>query len=302
MYLIIGSGYVGERVADLLAQAGHGVVAVTHSAESAQRLAAQKPYAVHAADVTDPASLQALAARLGQAPLGIVHCASSSRGGAEMYRRVYVEGLRHLQATFPQSRILFTSSTSVYPQTDGSIVTEESNAHPDRETSRLLREAEELALAGDGSVARLAGIYGPGRSFVLKSFLEGTAFIEGNEGAGRCLNQIHREDAASGLVHVLTVAAPGVYNVVDDRPMTQLECFTQLAERFQKPLPAAVPPNTERKRAWTHKYISNAKLRQSGWAPAYPSYFDALDVDAELIPSVLAQVTNPAHAGLRLES
>jgi len=251
--------------------------------------------------VSEEASLQALALHLGQAPVGIVHCASSSRGGAEMYRRVYVEGMRHLQATFPQSRVLFTSSTSVYPQTDGSVVTEESDAHPDRETSRLLREAEELALAGGGAVARLAGIYGPGRSFVLKSFLEGTALIEGNEGAGRCLNQIHREDAAFGLVHILTVAKAGVYNVVDDHPMTQRECFTHLVALFHRPLPPAAPPNTARKRAWTHKYISNAKLRQSGWAPTYPSYFDALERDADLTPSVLAQVINPADATLRLE-
>lgn len=296
MYLLIGSGYVGERVADLLARQGHEVVAVTHSPESAQRLAAQKPYAVHAADVSDRASLEALASRLGQAPAGIVHCASSSRGGAEMYQRVYVEGMRRLLAAFPGSPVLFTSSTSVYPQTDGSVVTEESDAQPDRETSRLLREAEELALAAGGAVARLAGIYGPGRSFVLKSFLEGTAVIEGNEGFGRYLNQIHREDAASGLAHVLTVAKMGIYNVVDSAPMTQRECFLHLAMQFQRPLPPAAPPNTARKRAWTHKRISNAKLRQSGWAPIYPSYFDALERDVDLTPSVLAQVANRAEA------
>ena len=93
--------------------------------------------------------------------------------------------MRNLRRHFPRRASFFTSSSSVYPQTDGPLVTEESDASPDRETSRILRETEELVLSRGGCVARLAGIYGPGRSFVLKNFLEGTATIEGNEGNGR---------------------------------------------------------------------------------------------------------------------
>ena len=43
--------------------------------------------------------------------------------------------------------LLFTSSTSVYAQTDGSVVTEESPAIPDRETGSLLLAAETVTLA-----------------------------------------------------------------------------------------------------------------------------------------------------------
>ncbi len=290
MHLIIGCGYIGERVADLLDEAGAGVVAVTHSAESAARLAQEKHYAVHACDVSRAAEVQALAGALAEAPVCVIHCASSSRGGAEMYRQVHVEGCAHLHATFPGARLLFTSSTSVYPQTDGSVVTEESEATPDRETSRLLREAEEAVLAAGGVVARLAGIYGPSRSFVLKSYLEGTATIEGNDGEGRCLNQIHREDAARALVHLATGEFAGIYNVVDDTPMTQRECFTALSWRFEKPLPPVTPPNTNRKRAWTHKRVSNAKLRGTGFVCRYPGYVEALAEDPDLVRSVLAQV------------
>jgi nucleoside-diphosphate-sugar epimerase len=234
--------------------------------------------------------VQRLAAGLNAAPDTVIHCASSNRGGAEAYRKVYLEGCSHLQQCFPAARILFTSSSSVYPQTDGSVVLEESDASPDRETSRLLREAEDLVLSRGGCVARLAGIYGPGRSFVLKNFLEGTASIEGNHGDGRCLNQIHREDAAAALVHLVTTRQQGIFNVVDEVPMTQRECFTALARRFNKPLPPVAEPDMNRKRAWTNKRLSNSKLRATGWAPRYPSYFDALDRDPELIPSILAQV------------
>jgi shikimate kinase/nucleoside-diphosphate-sugar epimerase len=293
MFLIIGCGYVGERLADMLHAAQHEVVGVTHSADSAARLTAAKPYPVYTCDVSDGESVSALTTRLSVNPSVIVHCASSNRGGAEMYRKVYLDGCRNLQRTFPGAHLVFTSSSSVYPQTDGSWVNEESEAIPDRETSRILREAEELVLANGGCVARLAGIYGPARSFVLKNFLEGTASIEGNDGEGRYLNQIHREDAASALMQLSVLKEKGIYNIVDDQPMTQRECFVHLAEKFARPMPPISEPKTERKRAWTHKRISNAKLHGTGWSPLYESYFAALERDTELVPSIMAQVTTP---------
>lgn len=284
--LVIGCGYVGERVADLLHEARHEVTGVTRSEPSARRLAAVKPYQVHACDVGDAASLRLLDPHPGT----VIHCASSNRGGAESYRKIYLDGCRHLAAAFPDAHLVFCSSTSVYPQTDGSWVTEEAEATPERETSRILRETEDLVAEHKGCVARLAGIYGPGRSFVLKSFLEGTAVIEGGGGEGRWLNQIHREDAARALAHLAEGARRGVFNVVDDTPLTQRACFEQLAARFDRPMPPATPPVTSRKRAWTSKRVSNAKLRATGWSPQYPSYLDALEQDAALVPSILAQL------------
>ena len=120
-------------------------------------------------DVTDAGQV-AEAAR-GDAGRGanstqLVDCVSSGRGGGpEAYRRVYLEGARNLRAAFRPARFVYTGSTSVYAQVDGSAVDEFSPAAPDRETGRILRETEEVVLAAPGgTVARLAGIYGPGRS------------------------------------------------------------------------------------------------------------------------------------------
>ena len=296
MFLIIGCGYVGERLADLLHEAGHQVAGVTHSAESAVRLASGKPYSVHPCDVSDEQAVAKLTKDLVVAPTVIVHCASSNRGGAPMYRKVYLDGCKFLQHAFPNAHLVFTSSSSVYAQTDGSLVDEKSEAIPDRETSRILREAEEFILAPGGCVARLAGIYGPERSFVLKNFLEGKASIEDGNGDGRHLNQIHREDAASALMQLSVAKQRGIFNIVDNRPMTQRECFEHLATRFNKPLPPVTAQNTERKRAWTNKRLLNAKLRDTGWLPAFPSYFDALENDEELVPSILAQLSKQQDA------
>lgn len=293
--LVIGCGYVGERVADLLHEAGHDVTGVTHSGESAARLAAAKPYDIRACDVGDVSALRAL----GVHPAAVIHCASSNRGGAEIYRKVYLDGCRNLAAVYPDAVLIFSSSTSVYPQTDGGWVTEESDATPERETGRILRESEDFVLGRGGCVARLAGIYGPERSFVLKNFLIGKAAIEGNDNEGRWLNQIHREDAARALVHLALGGHRGIFNVTDNSPHTQRACFERLAARFGGAMPTVVPPDATRKRAWTSKRVSNSKLRATGWSPLFEDYFAGLENDPALVPSIMAQVAKADAAVAR---
>lgn len=205
----------------------------------------------------------------------MVHCAASGWGGEEAYRAVYRDGCLNLVESFPGVPLVFTSSTSVYGQVDGSLVDEESPAEPDRETGRLLREAEEIVLRSGGAVARLAGIYGPGRSVMVKKFWEGTAVIE--EDGRRYLNQIHRDDAAAAVVCMVEGRLTGLYCVADSQPLTQRECYMALAEKFGKPLPPSGPRDMGRKRGWTHKRVSNAKLRAAGWELRYPCFLDAVD-------------------------
>src|SRR5437867_9137768 len=156
--LIAGCGYVGQAVADLVHAAGWTVEGWTHSAESAARLSAN-PYPVRGVDV----SRRAQVAEHGGMFDPVIHCASSRRGDAETYRQVYLDGARNLLETFPGSKLLFTSSTSVYAQSDGSCVTEESVTAPVRETSRILLETESVVLGCGGLVARIAVMNGLGR-------------------------------------------------------------------------------------------------------------------------------------------
>jgi len=297
--LVIGCGYVGERAADLLHEAGHQVTGITHSPESAERLAAAKPWQARACDVSSPAQTLAIAAETGAVD-AFIHCASSGKGGAESYQAVYMDGMKNLLAAFPSARPVFTSSTSVYAQTDGSTVDEISPAEPARDTGRLLRAAEQLALDAGGAVARLAGIYGPGRSFVLKNLLEGKSGVETAEGApdGRIINQIHRDDAAAALARIVTQELTGVFNVVDDAPMPQRACLEKLAFLFSLPRPRDTAPDPGRKRGWTHKAVSNRRLRAAGWTPLYPDYFAALRDDPDLASSILQLVSEGGAASL----
>ncbi len=275
--LIVGCGFVGEAAADLFHAAGWEVTGWTHSAESAARLASVKPYPVSAHDITDAEQVVVAARAMPDGGMldALVDCVSSGRGGGpEAYRRVYLEGARNLGAGWRAARFVYTGSTSVYAQVDGSVVDESSPAEPDRETGRILRETEDVVLAAPGGVvARLAGIYGPGRSNLLRKFLAGEAVIEGD--GGRWLNQIHRDDAAAALFRLAQPdAPPGVYNVADDSPLTQLELYRSLSAEFDRPLPPHGPEDRNRKRGWTSKRVNNGRLRALGWRPHYPSFLD----------------------------
>lgn len=265
--LVAGCGYLGLTVARHLHAAGWEVEALTREPASAAVLRGE-PFPVTACDLGDRAAL----ARLGRFD-AVIHTASSGHGGPEAYRRVFVEGSRNLLAAVRPERFIFTGSTSVYAQGDGSLVTETSPTEPLRETGRLLLEAEALVLAAGGTVARLAGLYGPGRWVLLSKFLSGEARLEGD--GGRWINQIHRADAASALFFLLA-AAPGVYNVADGHPVTQREIYAAFAGHFQRPMPPSAPPDVQRKRGWSSKRVGNGKLIGLGWTAMYPSFREAL--------------------------
>lgn len=259
--LLIGNGYLGQAITREFRENRWEVTTVTLSGDEGSL----------SGDVGNPDEVK----NLPTADF-IVHCAASGRGGAAAYQHVYVDGCRNLVETFPGVPLLFTSSTSVYAQTDGSAVTEKSLTLPDRETGHLLLAAEQVVLAAGGLVTRLAGIYGPGRSVILKKFLSGEATLE--EDGRRFINQIHRDDAARAIFHLATARPPAhgeIYNLCDSTPLTQLGCYQKLCDIFARPLPPSGPRDLDRKRGWTHKQVSNQKLRDSGWLPQFPSFLDA---------------------------
>ena len=277
--LIAGCGYVGEAAADLFHSAGWNVEGWVHSKESASRLSA-KPYPIHAIDISQRGEIAKCAGSFD----AVIHCASSGGGDAAAYRQIYLNGVRNLLEAFTETKILFTSSTSVYAQRDGSWVTEESETKPLRETSRILLEVEKLILEIGGIVARLAGIYGPRRSALLSKFLDGTATIDPNN--DRFVNQVHRDDIASGIFLLLNREAQTsaqIYNIVDDQPLLQSECYRWLTQRLNRPLPPIRKSEQSRKRGDTNKRVSNAKLRRAGWTPQYPTFVDAME--KSILPS-----------------
>lgn len=269
--LIAGCGYVGEAAANLFHERGWQVEGWTASVASAGELS-NRPYLVRAVDIADRAAVSANPHEFDV----VLQCASSRGGDAEEYRRLYLEGAQNLIAAFPTATLILTSSTSVYAQKDGTIVDESSPAEPAQDKGKILREAERLVLSNRGIVARLGGIYGPGRSFFLSKFLAGTAVIEPSD---RFINQVHRDDIVSALLLLAerrAECAGEIYNVVDDHPITPREAYTWLSSELKRPLPPAGNSAAPRKRGESNKRVSNQKLRALGWQPQFPSFSVAM--------------------------
>ena len=276
--LIVGCGYVGMALAERLVREGHEVTAWR------RRGAVDAPAGLSgvrwvAADITRPESLPRAEATFD----AVVNTVASTVGGVEDYQRVYLDGTRHLLAwlrSAPPRQFIYTSSTGVYGQDDGSDVDENGPTQPAAATARVLVEAEQELFRAHREqgfpaiVLRLAGIYGPGRGYWMRQFLAGEARIEGD--GGRILNMIHRDDVANTAIAVMARGRVGeAYNVVDDEPVTQLELFRWLATRLGRPMPpvAEATETGGRRRGVTNKRILNRKLRNElGARLDYPTF------------------------------
>ena len=142
--LIVGCGYVGLPLGAELVRLGHEVFGLRRrpAAESELKTAGIQPLI---GDVTRPETL----AKLPRDFEWVVNCAAAG-GNAENYRQVYLQGTRNLLewlAPNPPRKFVYTSSTSVYAQNDGSQVKESSPTEPIAETSKILVETEKVLLA-----------------------------------------------------------------------------------------------------------------------------------------------------------
>jgi nucleoside-diphosphate-sugar epimerase len=267
--LIAGCGYVGAATAELFRAHGWEVEGWTRHAGSMR---------YRAVDIADRTAVAAAAAKFDT----VIHCASSGGGGPESYRQVYLEGARNLVQVLGPRRFIFTSSTSVYAQKDGEWVDEESAAEPTHEGGRVLRETEEFVRQNGGLVARLAGVYGPGRSALLRKLLAGEARIE--DDGGRILNQVHRDDIATALLLLAASPDERIFNVTDNEPITQRTAYEWLAKRLGRPIPQTIEEPPPRKRGASNKRVSNRRLRELGWSPRYPNFQSGMS--ESVIPTI----------------
>jgi len=282
--LILGCGYVGSALGAEMAKRGHEVFVVRRTVANQVELSGLGIHPLKA-DITNLADLQTLPGPFDW----VVNTVSSTKGGVEEYRRVYLHGMRNLidwLGPAPPQRFLYTSSTSVYGQADGSRVEENSPTEPVNETGRILLETEQLLADADlpSVILRVAGIYGPGRGYWLQRYLRGEAKVEG---AGeRILNMIHRDDVVGIIIAALERSRPGqIYNAVDDEPVTQIELFRWLSATLGRPMPPRAEEAGEgvRKRGFTNKSVSNQKLRSElRYEFKYPTFREGFTAEIKL--------------------
>jgi nucleoside-diphosphate-sugar epimerase len=281
--LIVGCGYVGKRAAALLQERGDAVFAITRSPERTAEWQ-QQGWQPVVADVMRPETLVGL-------PLVdlVIYSVGYDRQSGIPKRDVYVDGLRNVLRSLEGrcGRIAYASSTSVYGQSSGEIVNEDSPAEPDSDGGRICLEAEQ-ALADWASasghqtevmIVRFAGLYGPGRLLARSEGLR-----SGEPLAGRAvawLNLIHRDDAANLAIALGERGRRGqTYLGVDEEPVHRMDFYSRLAELIGAPPPTfdeTARPGGRGSSSGLNKRCDGGRIRDElGFRFDFPTYREGL--------------------------
>jgi len=277
--LIAGCGDVGTRLGLALAADGDEVIGLRRNPD-----ALPAPIVPARGDLRSGDGLDAAARGVEV----LVYAAAADGFGDDAYRDAYVVGLQNVLAALrdaraPLGRVLFTSSTAVYAQDDGSWVDESSPTEPVGFSGRRLLEAESVALVAGvpASVLRLAGIYGPGRTRLIDDVRSGHATVP-DQGEPTWTNRIHADDCAGAARHLLRLPAEraqGVWLGVDHEPCARGVVLDWLADRLSVARPRRVATGTTpgeatapRRGRGANKRCRNAKLVAAGYAFRFPTF------------------------------
>jgi len=200
----------------------------------------------------------------------VVFCAAP--GGNEDYP-AEVRRAVSLWGGKDSGRMVFTSSSGVFAETEGKKVDEDSVVDSESPRVAKLLAAEREVLCAGGSVVRLAGLYSIDRgahSFWIKN--------------GKCtgasnglIGLVSYEDAASSCLTLLTCDAPadGVYVVCDEVEQTRKQIVdsalkTKMWGSYGAPeMDMAGDPLHAK---GVGKRYDASKIRSKGWVPKYASF------------------------------
>ncbi len=195
----------------------------------------------------------------------ITICVSTRGGSAMEYRRAYLDTVEALSTARPEARLIFCSSTGLYPDTAGREVSEQTPCEPVDDRDRVLLQAEQLVRSSGGVVARLAALYGFGRCEILRRHVSHEPLLPGAE--DRVFNYVYVADAARALYLLADPKLQGgdIWNVCGES-YTKREVYAMI-ERISK-IPASAESSPVGKRRGTKNHrVSSGKMRSLGWFP-----------------------------------
>lgn len=234
--LIIGCGYIGERVALRLQDQEEPVVGVVRSGASAEHLGGLGIPVIHCDLDTDT-----LPAGSTEAQQVFYFAPPPSVGNEDTRMARFLDGLGH---TGQPRRIVYISTTGVYGDCQGEWVDETHPVNPQVDRARRRWHAEQLLQAwrehadGELVILRVAGIYGPGKLPVdrLRKQLPMVA-----ESDAPWTNRIHAEDLVEVCLAAMQRGKNGeVYNVSDGNPGNMTDYFNRVADHLGLPRPPLI--------------------------------------------------------------
>lgn len=288
--LIAGCGWLGCVVAQALVARGDRVSGIRASMARAEplRTLGIEPLGL---DLAAPG-----AADLIPEADAILALQSARGGGEAPYRRAYLDANRTLLEAASRRSIrafVYTGSTGLFGQQDGSDVDEGTPPAPTTPEGRVLLEAERelLAAAARGlpvRIVRLSGLYGPGRLWLVNGVAKGSITL--GPGDEAFLNACSQDDAVATVLAALDRGRDGaIYHATDAQPLRRREAISWVAERLG--ITAGVSA-TARDPAAPNRRILGARTRAAlGLELRWPSLKEGL------APYLDAQKIRPPFAG-----
>lgn len=226
--LIAGCGKLGTALGQRLVAVGRRVVALRRDVR-----ALPESFRSIAVDLTAPIGVS-----LPAADALVITLTPSAVNGD------YRAALAGLAAALPAppARTVFVSSTGVFQGWRGrQPITEQDEPTGETERARMLLDAESAAVDQfDAVILRPAGIYGPGRDFLIRQTLSAPSID-----AGRITNRIHEGDLVRALEALLTmVDPPRVLHAVDEEPVALRAVVDHIASRLRVTAPPAADGGT----------------------------------------------------------
>jgi nucleoside-diphosphate-sugar epimerase len=265
--LIIGCGYLGQRVATRWLESGGEVHVLTRSLDHAQSFR-ERGWNPITGDVLDPKSLE----QLPEVDT-IFWAVGWDRSSGRTMRDVYVTGLENVlrQVQGRCRRFITISSTSVYGQNQGEWVDEQSICMPGQPNGQTCLEAERTLLAHDGmrrsesgmraTVLRLSGIYGPDRLLSRVATLK----------SGTPLEAVVKCELLDSVPDILLVS--------DNEPIHRRDYYSTLARLVGASEPqfaSKAAAADESPRQFNKKCRNELARRMLNWIPQFPTYREGL--------------------------
>jgi nucleoside-diphosphate-sugar epimerase len=269
MILILGCGYVGLRTARRLQHLGP--LHVTTRSQD-KLLLVQKEFPASLLSTSD---LPALSRLLVKAKILVVTIGASH---ASEYQSAYLDTALHIKEAICQNssltHVLYTSSTSVYGDAQGKIVTEESSTLATSEQGKILIKTEQVFLSLNNTstkvvIFRLPEIYGPSRS--LK---ERVQKLQGKKAPGdgsQFASLIHVDDIVGAIAFALEHNLQGIYNLCSDDHLSRKALYQMLCSHYDLPDIQWDPTLLSIHRSGS-KQVSNQKIKSAGFRLEHPTY------------------------------
>ncbi len=268
--LVAGTGFTGSRILTALRRSGHEVIGLNRSGGGD---------GVMAGDVLAPESLDGLKT-LPPFDLLISTLSGSGQRDPACYRSIYVDGPRRIldrMAWRNAPQVWMLGSTGVYGVGDGSWVNETTLTEPVHRTGQVQVDAEQAlqAACDQTCVLRLSGLYGPGRTRLIRQALRKRPFLKPDLWA----NQIHADDVAA-LVQFLVdreAPPPPLLLVSDEQPTQRKEIFTWIRKEMNLPDGRYDEDHPGRAGADRgNKRVDSSKMRALGFRLKYPGFREGL--------------------------